>query len=281
MNWISALRNLDRRIIFLLMFIGVSIPLIKPLGFPVVPTQAARNIYDFIEKLQPGDVIVLSFDFDPASRAEVYPMAEAIIHHAFKKGLKIICPSLWPQGPSLATEAFNRIAPRYGKKYGEDWVNLGYLPGGTAGVIQIETMGASLRKAFPTDVRGTKLDEIPLMKNIDNFDPVKCIISLSSGDPGIPGWVQIARDRFGKPVAGGGTAVQAPQFFPFIQSGQLFGFLGGLKGAAEYEALVGEKGLGTSGMDAQSIAHLIIIIFIVLSNVFYFTEQRAMKKGGF
>ena len=73
---------------------------------------------------------------------------------------------------------------------------------------------------------------------------------------------------------------RSPQFYPFIQSKQIKGFLGGLKGAAEYEKLVGEPSLGTAGMDAQSIAHLIIILFIILSNIFVFLERRNIQMGG-
>jgi hypothetical protein len=50
--------------------------------------------------------------------------------------------------------------------------------------------------------------------------------------------------------------------------------MGGMKGAAEYEILLGVSGLATSGMDAQSIAHVVIIFFIVFGNVIYFAIRR-------
>ena len=48
---------------------------------------------------------------------------------------------------------------------------------------------------------------------------------------------------------------------PFVVSKQIQGILAGMPGAAEYESLVGKPGIGTSGMDAQSLAHLIIVLF--------------------
>ncbi len=280
MDWFMKLKDLDRRVIYLLIFLGVLIPLVKPIGFPVVTTPETSDLYDYIESLQEGDIVVLSFDFDPASGAEVQPMTEAVVHHCFKKNLKLVCPSMWPQGPSLATEVFNKLAPRYNKTYGVDWVNLGYLPGPTTGLPQAETLAASFRTAFPADGKGTPLDDIPLTKNFDRLQQAKAVVSFTAGDPGLLAWIQVARDRYNVVVGGGGTAVNAPQFYPFIQSGQVQGFLGGLKGAAEYEKLVGEPGLGTSGMDAQSIAHLVIIIFIILSNIFLIIERREQQMGG-
>ena len=72
----------------------------------------------------------------------------------------------------------------------------------------------------------------------------------------------------------------APDLFPFIQSGQMIGVLGGLSGAAEYEAILKYPGKATAGMSAQSIAHLIIVVFIVFGNVVYFLSRRILRYAG-
>jgi len=100
-------------------------------------------------------------------------------------------------------------------------------------------------------------------------------MDLSAGDPGIPAWVMVANALFHRPIAGGCTAVSAPQFYPYLQTNQLVGLLGGLKGAAEYEALTKYAGAATRRMDSQSIAHLVIIVFIIFANFSYFVLRRA------
>jgi hypothetical protein len=50
--------------------------------------------------------------------------------------------------------------------------------------------------------------------------------------------------------------------------------IGGLRGAAEYEGLVGAKGRAIAGMDAQSATHLAIILLVVTCNLFYFSLRR-------
>jgi hypothetical protein len=47
-----------------------------------------------------------------------------------------------------------------------------------------------------------------------------------------------------------------------------------MKGSAEYEKLVNKPGLATIGMDSQSIAHMLIIGFIILGNLLYWREKR-------
>ena len=69
----------------------------------------------------------------------------------------------------------------------------------------------------------------------------------STSRPAIPGtkeWVQQVQARFHLPMVSGCTAVSAPEYYPYLQSGQLQGLLGGMAGAAEYEKLRGEKGTG-------------------------------------
>jgi len=54
--------------------------------------------------------------------------------------------------------------------------------------------------------------------------------------------------------------------------------LSGLRGAAEYEKLINAPGIATKLMDAQSLAHLLIITLIVLGNVAFVVKQRS-KAG--
>jgi hypothetical protein len=59
----------------------------------------------------------------------------------------------------------------------------------------------------------------------------------------------------------------APEQYPFLDSGQLSGMLTGMKGAAEYEQLIGAPGFGLPAMAGQSFAHLYILFLIVLGNL--------------
>jgi hypothetical protein len=66
---------------------------------------------------------------------------------------------------------------------------------------------------------------------------------------------------------GGVTAISQVGYGPYLQKKQLKGLIGGMKGAAEYERLISEPGKGTSGIDALNIAHLLVILFIIFSNI--------------
>ena len=74
---------------------------------------------------------------------------------------------------------------------------------------------------------------------------------------------------------------------PYVESGQLKGILAGMPGAAEYEKMVYDfmvkeqnnnnkyinsekdiiKGKAYARMSAQSIAHLLMVLFIIIGNI--------------
>lgn len=277
----EKLEAIDRRLIFSLIALAVFIPLILRMSFPIpVGEGPSKNLFDYIKALPEGSTVLLSFDYDPSTMPEIQPMTEALLCHLFSLDINIVCMGLWPQGVSLGQKALSVISARLDKEQYTDWVNLGYKVGG--GVL-IVRMGSSIEAAFPQDHEGTPLSEIPMMNSIIKLGDFDLIISLSAGDPGIPAWVRMAGDRFNVPLGGGCTAVSAPQFYPYLGSGQLVGLLGGLKGAADYETLLKQEvenvpdGTAIPGMAAQSIAHLVIMGFIVLGNIAYFGLR---KKGG-
>ena len=273
---ILKLGKVDRRWIFLIIGAVVIIPLFFPLGLPIRATATTQQAYDAIDQLPKGSKILLSCEYGPSTKPEIHPMVMAVLRHLFKNEHKVYVTCLWPDGQFMAQDALSQVAEgEFGKTYGEDYVLLGYRPGAEAVVKGIVS---NIRKLYSVDSKQTKIDEIPMMDGITKFKDFAFLFSVSSGYPGTIEWVQYAADPTGVPMSSGVTSIQVNEVMPYVQSGQMVGLLAGMPGAAEYESLVGEKGSATSGMDAQSIAHLVIVLFIVLGNTAYFIERKRSKK---
>ena len=268
--------SIDRRWIFLIIAAVVIVPLIIPVGLPIRPTDTTKNVYDSIEKLPVGSKVLLSVEYSPSTRPENHPMTSSILRHLFKNDHKVFITCIWPDGQFMAQDAINQVAKKeFNKTYGIDYVFLGFRPGNEAVVKGIVS---NLRKLYTVDVYQKKIDEIPLMKGINNFKDFDFLFSSSAGFPGTIEWVQYASDPTGIPMASGVTSIQVNEVMPYVQAGQMVGVLAGMPGAAEYEALINQKGSATSGMDAQSVAHLVIVLFIILGNVSFFIERNRSKK---
>jgi len=268
--------SIDRRWIFLIIAAVVIVPLIFPVGLPIRPTDTTKNVYDSIEKLPAGSKVLLSVEYSPSTRPENHPMTISILRHLFKNDHKVFITCLWPDGQFMAQDAINQVAKQeFNKTYGVDYVFLGFRPGNEAVVKGIVS---NLRKLYTVDVYQKKIDEIPLMNGINNFKDFDFLFSSSAGFPGTIEWVQYASDPTGIPMASGVTSIQVNEVMPYVQAGQMVGVLAGMPGAAEYEALIDQKGSATSGMDAQSVAHLVIVLFIILGNLSFFIERNRSKK---
>ena len=282
------LGTLDRRIIFVLVGLSVLIPLLKPewVQLPVRPKIHSQIVFDEIEKLKADDKVLLSFEYGPSTKPEIHPMSIAILKHMFAKTIKVYATALWPDGIFMSTEALEEISGEYGKEYGIDYVNLGFRPGNEA---VVKGIASDLRAMYTFDIKGTSIDDIPMMDGIKNIEDFDFIFSLSAGYPGSTEWVQYAADPKGIPMSTGCTSIQVTDIIPYVENKQILGILAGMPGAAEYESLVDEKlqdmgvissaGKATGMMAAQSIAHVVIVIFIIFGNITYYITRKTGKDS--
>lgn len=277
MSFAERMLSIDRRIIFLVIGLCTLIPLLYPVGLAIKVSPEVKSVYDYIEALPEGSVFLLSLDFDPASKPELYPQAVALLHHAFKKNLRVIGMTLWLPGTGMANEVVSRVAREDGKVSGKDYVFLGWSPGGSSVIIN---MGQDLYKAFPTDYNNQPTKDLPVLRDVQSLRDVNYVVSLAAGSTGIETWYVFGKDKYKFELGGGCTGVIAPGLYPLLRSGQLNGLIGGLRGAAEYEVLIGRTGKAVAGMDAQSATHFAIILLVVLCNIFYLLIRVSNRQPG-
>lgn len=283
MNFWEKVMKLNRRWIFLLIALAVFIPFLKPLRLPLSITKPAKDVFDAVENIPPeGPPLLIATDYAPSTAPELDPMLYALLRHCFVTKRRVMLLALYPQGAGMAQAGLDFILPEFPDvKSGEDYVFLGYQPGVQAVVM---SLGEDVRLAFPTDAYGVSLDSLPMMEHVRNYDDIALVVDLAGSSIPIT-WVIYAVARYGQRLGVGVTAVSAAQYYPYLNSGQFIGMLGGLKGAAEYEILIQQKGytearqIATIGMDSQSIAHLVILALIIIGNIAFFASKSHKKKG--
>ena len=284
----ELLKNLDRRWVFLLMAVCVSGPILLQLSFPEKVSQLTRDAYDVVDKIKPGDKVLLSFDFDPSSAGELTPMATAFAYHAAKRGAKLYFMALWPVGPQMVEETITKVIKNDFKemKYGVDYVNLGYKSG-NEGVIKV--IVTDFKKLYTTDHFGTGINSIPMMQDVQSVQDMDLVINVSAGYVGAKEWVQYAKTAFPDKITlvAGCTGVQAPPLLPYIPN-QLPGLVAAIKGAAEYEKLLVDQfeldkqpryKEGLRRMGSQLVAHVLMIVLIVVGNIIFFIGRRREARS--
>lgn len=272
MDLLRKLGETDSRVLYVLLVAVLLIPMVKPLGLPLSVSDTTRTSFEILDKLKPGDVVAFDFGYYVDGGPDVEPQAVALFDHLLGKGVKIICLSYRSHGPMIV----DRLVAPYeadGKKYGVDFVNMGYLAGDETAVA---AYARDLKGAFPKDWRGNNTSTLPILQGIKSIADVDLYVFFTDASAEL--WVrQIAPYKV--PLIGGLITVVAPQAEPFIHSGQLAGTLVGLRGAAEYEVLMKKPGSAAAGMDAQSMGHLLIILFILMGNISYFIKRSRGLAG--
>lgn len=270
MNWIVKLQSVDRRIIYLLLFLCTIVPLLWPIGIPLQVSPMTRAVYDIIEGLDPAkDVVLLSFDYSPGAGLDAHAVPVVIAEHLNQRGIKWVAVSFVPEGPMMADMIIDGLEAR-GLKYGIDFANLGYMAG-EENAVRLFALDCL---TIATDSRGNKTADLPIMQGIKTVKDFAFVHGFTSSDLGITGWIRQVVDPMGIRYAVGVVTVSVPAAIPYYNSGQLKGLLGGLRASAEYELLINKPGRGAAMMDAQSIGHLLIIGFIVVGNVAYLLSKK-------
>jgi len=292
-NIFIKLGQLDRRFIFFLIGLSVLIPLLNPglINIPIKTTSNSEIVFKELDNLNEGDKVLVSFAYGASTKPEIHPMSVAVLQHLFSKGVKVYTVPLWPEGLMMAKYAIEEVVESnlFNIKEHTNYISLPYKAGGE---IIIRGIATDIRSIFRQDVNNILIEDIPMMNGINKISDFDFVFDLSAGVPGNAEWVQFACDENNVPLSSGCTSIMVTDAIPYVESGQIRGILAGMPGAAEYEQMVfkylnemGDSkflnkealiipGKATSRMSAQSIAHLLMVVFIIFGNISYYMIRR-------
>lgn len=285
-----SVKNIDRRVIYLLVILALSIPIVS--GYTLKPTElkVATRIFDAIEKLEvrPGQIVFVAMDFGPNTKAENESQAEVLIEHLMRRRIPFAAFSLYVQAQRFLDAVPSRVAARLQKEfpgerweYGQDWVNLGYRAG-TDIFVQAIPKADNLVEYFKKDANGNNLNEIPAFKSVRTFEDIVLLAQFT----GLVGMLDIYIQFFQKagyvpPIMHGCTSITIPEAYNFLDSGQIKGLFEGLAGAAWYSELLKEKAPQREPDSAAlmntalGIGHLLIILLVILGNLPISRQEEA------
>jgi hypothetical protein len=268
-DFFTKAQNIDRRIIYTVVFAVLLFPMFKPIGLPLKITNIARASFEAVDALPAGSLVMFATANAPGTQAELEPQSIAVIRHMINKGLKVVFNPVAAESPRYV----DRYAEMYkaaGLKEGTDYLVLPYLAGGET---LYGAMGTDLKATYPMVGSSPLWDSIKGMEDFDLF------LDCGGGESQLWALAHIEA-KHKTPTVCLITAVILAVRQPYFTSGQFSGIISGLNGAAEYEVLARVPGQGASGMDAQSMGHLWVIFTIVLGNVAYFVSRGKKPSGG-
>jgi hypothetical protein len=286
----EKLQRIDRRWIYLVVWLVVMIPLIKPFPIRPVASPPVQQMFNYIDTMPEDKALIISVDYSPDTQAELHPMTLALLRHAFANHRRVGLVATSVYGLGLGEDALRQVKREFDSVAtthedsiinGEDFIFWGWT---TPLLTMMLGMGEKITNVFPVDYYGARTESLPMTRHVKNYNDVGILVSVAGSATPIS-WIAYAQTQFGLRIGCGTTAVSAADYYPYLNSGQFTGMLAGMRGAAEYEQLLQDKlaaagssltlrRKATEAMSSQTAAHIAIILFIVVGNIGYFATRR-------
>jgi len=271
------MKMIVRRALFLLMFVMLAAPLLRPLGLPLTVGSLTKGVYDMVEDLPTGSRVNMALTMTVGLWAEVEPATMAVLRHLFTKPVKIIIVSYFADAPKLIEGTLTKVADAAkasNKRYGEDFVNLGFVPGLETGMAAFTKDSAA---TTPSDIYGTPVAQLPAMSGVRSAKDFALVIVIrdSPMDPYIRQYVT----TYGAKLVTVGVAAGLTADMPYYKAGQILGIVAGVRGGAEYELLMKSPGPGVATTDALSLGFVLLVVLAGSSNVMYAWERMKSRSG--
>lgn len=223
----------------------------------------------------PADAPVLMiFDYEPALAGELEAAAAPFVDRVL--GLRhprVTILSTSPTGAALAERFFARTQTRHNYLPEQDYINLGYLPGGTTGIL---SFAANPRAAIPIPAWA-----YPPATDIHHFSDYAAVILLTDQAETARAWVeQTISYREGRPLLVVSSAQAAPMIQPYLLSGQVNGLVSGVHGGAAFENANGTGGLARGYWDAYNYATLFVALLILIGGLWNWVIGARSRRQG-
>jgi len=271
----KARGRVERWLIYGILLLAVFVPIFADMDLSSVfdldgpSTTLTGPAYDLIDELTAGAPVLMAFDYDASHMGELHVQAEALFRHLAQRQARIVTVSLTPEGAGLAQQLFEDVLSSEGYQAGQEFVNLGYLPGEAVGVRSLDFLPGQFQD---WSFDGKTLKDALIFDQGEGFalSNMSLLVVLTGNANNLRWWVEqtTALETDLTLVAGVSAAIE-PLVRPYydMEPQQIDGLVVGLMGAFDYENelnLDGPAHLRLNGQLVGQVAVLLVIVFGVL-----------------
>ncbi len=260
-------------LIALLVILVLLVPLVFGIHLaPLPPASAARGFVRAIEALPAGALTVVAFEWEPSAAGEMAPISIRVLDWLLSRRVRVAAVSTNPAGAVLAEDIFDRLVTTRGYQYGVDFVDLGYVSGGEAGLVMLAT---DVRSVTPRDDRWrAPIATLPATRDLRSFADARLLVILAADDQGVVQWIQQVQPRVERPIIAATAASARPLLLPYV-GGEMATLDGLVAGIPDLASVDGEAMETTGELDQTPIAfgQIALVSLIVVGNVIVLSSR--------
>jgi hypothetical protein len=245
---------------------ALAVPTLVPPGLP-----ALINLVDALPADRP---VLLVFEYEPAYAGELDAVAGPLLEDLMQRNIRLATVSTRPSGPPLAERLIRRIGDAHGYLNGQDYVHLGYLPGGPAAVqLFSRDPRESLAGGFllAIDPTRTGLWSTPVLAGVRQLSDFGAVVVIAAGTEIARTWVEQAGPWMGaSPLVMVASAGIEPLIRPYYEAlnPQVDAILSGLPEAVAYEQANRRSGDARLLWDSFGTGMMVVELALILGGVY-------------
>lgn len=262
--------------------LAIAILLILPIVWMIVtrsqqsPTPQPGNIpgvIEFIQQVQRlpnGAPVLLAFDYEAGFSGEMNLALTNVISGLMSKGIYLTIVSTTPSGPALAESMIKDLSRNMAGVSGTypSYTNLGYIPGGTIGLLGLATSPQTVLKYSLDD---KNVWTIPPWNTITTISDFSAVIVVTNDPDTARAWIEQVGTHLqeaGKPLLVVTSSQAEPLIRPYYASTppQVQGLVAGLVGGVAYARTLGN--IQQNGVwEAYSIGITVTVLLILIGSI--------------
>jgi hypothetical protein len=218
------------------------------------PGEAADRVTATLDALPSSAVVVVGFDPDVGTYAEIRPAVRALLADVLERGARLVFVNLTPEGRALLVSELGRIEASAPGGAADAIVDIGFVPGAEAALV-------SLSRSVPAAAAS---GELGAQLGARGLGVASLIIVVGGNDLGPRTWIEQALPRIGSPpMVAVAPTVLLPELLPYVEGGQLDALIGTPIDAASYRAAAGAEGDGAA--DDRPVSRLALLIGMLVA----------------
>ena len=254
------------------MLLAALLPLLN--GQLAAPRPEAQHLpegaamFNGIDTLPAGAPVLVVFDVQAALYGEVRAAASPVISHLLDRQARLIFISTQPTGPALAERLLQSDFAQVPLVASNDYISLGYLPGGMAAVRSFASDPRSAPLSAPaTFAQPWARASLQAIQSMDDFALV--LLVVSEGEDARM-WLEQATPELSKGLMVVSSAQAAPLLRAYLnmQPSMVAGLVAGVSGGAHYERLRAKETFSFIYWDSYSYQLGVAILVSLLGGLY-------------
>jgi hypothetical protein len=280
-------QHVFRWVITLVLFLVVLWPLVTASQASPFPAneEGSAETHRLVSQLPENARVLVGFDFEPGLAAEIDATAFPVMEHLIRKGAFLTLVSTSPQGPILAERFMSSAQNDIEDIEGFQYVNLGYIPGGAAGLLSfIENPQRTMPYALD-GVSAWGTDSVPALNGINKITDYSMVILLVDDPDTARVWIEQMGPRINEPEVFTSfvlltSAQLEAMVLPYYESipRMVNGMVVGLRGGAAYARITGRGDLPRQYWDAFGLGTSFAALLILIGGLGYYVIPELTRS---